>query len=183
MKTLKASLVSLSLAALSVVSGPVFAKPAAKEPNLVQVAQAVNASGPFAGAFDTLILLVGLDSQILDILTSKGQHTVFAPTDDAFDALFAVAAENCIDLPPDTVNAVLKYHLAKGRRDSEDVIGSDRIRTLLGAFFAQSGGFITDNAGQVAQIIVADVPATNGIIHAIDTVLLPFPVENACADS
>jgi uncharacterized surface protein with fasciclin (FAS1) repeats len=75
---------------------------------------------------------------------------------------------------------VLKYHVVKGRRDAEDVLGSDQLSTLLGAFFAQGAGVITDNAGQMANIIVTDVPASNGIIHAIDTVLLPFPVENQC---
>jgi uncharacterized surface protein with fasciclin (FAS1) repeats len=180
MNTLKATLVTISLAALFAVVGPVSAKQAADGPNLVQVAQALNASGPFAGEFDTLILLAGSDPEILEILTSKGQHTVFAPTDDAFGSLVDVATENCILLTDDTVNAVLKYHVVNGRRNSSAVIGSRQIRTLLGAFFAQSGGFITDNAGQVAQIIATDVPATNGVIHAIDTVLLPFPIVSQC---
>ena len=155
-------------------------KKAAKSPNLVEVAQFVNTETEFAGAFDTLLALAQGDDQIAATLTGKGQYTVFAPTDDAFDALFAVAAANCIGLDAMTVNAVLKYHVAKGRRDADAVIESDQIRTLLGAFFAQSGGVITDNAGQMANIIVTNVPASNGIIHAIDTVILPFPVENQC---
>jgi uncharacterized surface protein with fasciclin (FAS1) repeats len=158
----------------------VHAKKPAKEPDLVDVAIAVNSEGPYAGLFSTLLGVVSADGEILELLDSKGQYTVFAPINAAFDGLFATAAANCIDVTPELVNSVLKYHVVKGRRDAEDVLGSDQLRTLLGAFFAQGAGVITDNAGQMANIIVTDVPASNGIIHAIDTVLLPFPVENQC---
>lgn len=171
------------IAALALsMNAAVEAKQEAKEPNLVQVAVAVNSEGPFAGAFSTLIGLLAGNEAIFEILTQKGQYTVFAPTNDAFDGLFAAAAANCIDLTPELVGSVLRYHVAKGRRDSGQVIASDQIRTLLGAFFSQSGGVITDNAGQMAGIIVTDVPASNGLIHVIDTVLLPFPISNQCTD-
>lgn len=180
MKTIKKIMSVLPIVALCVLPGTVLAKPEAKEPNLVQVAQSVNSSGAFAGVFDTVILLASSDPEIAEVLTSKGQHTVFAPTDGAFEGLLAAVEANCIDLTPETVNAVLKYHIVQGRRDSEDIVNSYQIRSLLGAFFTQSGGFITDNAGQMAEIIATDVEASNGIIHAIDTVILPFPVENMC---
>jgi uncharacterized surface protein with fasciclin (FAS1) repeats len=156
------------------------AKKAARTPNLAQVAVEVNTSGAFAGQFSTLIAIVMSDDEIAEILTSVGQQTVFAPTNAAFDGLFAAAAENCVDLNPDLVNAVVKYHLVKGRRSSDDVLASSQLRTLLGAFFAQSGGLITDGADEVATIIATDIPATNGYIHALDKVLLPFPLPNQC---
>jgi uncharacterized surface protein with fasciclin (FAS1) repeats len=157
-----------------------YAAQAAKSPNLVETAIAVNSAGPFAGQFSTLIGLVASDDEILNTLTERKQYTVFAPTNTAFDALFTAAAANCLDLTPELVNAVLKYHVAKGRRDSTEVLDSSRIRTLLGAFFFQTGGIINDGADQSVNFVATDIPATNGIIHAIDTVLLPFPVTNQC---
>lgn len=155
-------------------------KKAAASPTLLETAMAVNAEGEFAGQFSTLLAVAGMDEEIVKILTSKGQHTVFAPTNEAFNNLFTVAAANCITLDDETVNTVLKYHIVKGERDRDTILESDNIRTILGAFFAQSGGTIFDNADQTANFVATDIGASNGIIHAIDTVILPFPVVNAC---
>ena len=168
------------IAVVTIFSGVSATAKEAKEPNLAQVAIEVNSAGPFAGQFSTLIALAVSDEEILDILTSVGQHTVFAPTDTAFDNLFSAAAASCVELTPGLVNAVVKYHLVKGRRDSTSVLDASQIRTLLGAFFAQSGGLLTDGAGEVATIIATDVPASNGYIHGIDKVLLPFALQNQC---
>lgn len=170
-------LVVLVLAAtlliMSVVPGVAPAKKAAKTPSIVDVAIAVNTSGPYAGSFDTLIAAVlAADPVVLRTLTSRGQYTVFAPTDDAFAA---------IGLNPDTIGTVpqadltniLLYHVAHGRRYAADVLASDRIRMLNRGFVFQSGGVLTDAQGRTSNIIVTDVEATNGIIHAIDGVLLP----------
>lgn len=174
--------IMMVLTAISMTISTVHAKKAAKSPNLIETAVAVNSEGVYAGQFDTLLLLASMDAEVASVLSNKGQHTLFAPTDAAFDNLFTVANENCITLDAKTVNAALKYHVVQGRRDSDDILASDRIRTLLGAFFEQSGGIITDNADQQANIIVTDVAASNGVIHAIDIVLLPFPVTNNCAE-
>jgi len=179
MKNLYINLALATIAFTMLVSSAV-AKQSAKMPNLIETAVAVNTNSPFAGEFDTLLLLAGMDDEVATVLSQKGQYTVFAPTDSAFDNLFNIANDNCITLDADIVNAVLKYHVVKGRRDSEAVLESDKVKTLVGAFFEQSGGVITDNANQQSNIIVTDVAASNGIIHAIDTVILPFPVVNAC---
>jgi uncharacterized surface protein with fasciclin (FAS1) repeats len=144
--------------------------------NIVQVALAVNAEGsPYAGQFDTLIAAVlAADPVVVETLTGRGQFTVFAPTDDAFAAI-GVDATNVGTLPQDFLTEVLLYHVARGRRDSGDVTTSDRIRSLQGTFFfPNSSTTITDALGGKANIIVPDVPASNGIIHAIDAVILPF---------
>jgi uncharacterized surface protein with fasciclin (FAS1) repeats len=145
-----------------------------KAPNLVEVALAVNSSGPFAGAFDTLIAAVGVaDPAVVARLTAKRQSTVFAPTDAAFAAL-GLTPENIGTLDQDVLTQILLYHVVNGRRDSNDVLGSTQLRTLQGTFLKQSTGILTDNLGRTATIIVTDVPASNGIIHAIDAVVLPF---------
>jgi uncharacterized surface protein with fasciclin (FAS1) repeats len=165
---------------LMIFSGAPASAKRANSPNLAEVAVELNTTGPFAGQFSTLIALVVSDAEILKILTSPGQHTVFAPTNAAFDGLFAAAGANCVTLTPELVNSVVKYHLTSGRRDSTAVVRTPRIRTLLGAFLAQSGALITDGAGEVAGFVATDIPATNGMIHAVDKVLLPFPLPNQC---
>lgn len=148
----------------------------AQSGNIVEVALAVNGPGsPFEGQFDTLIAAVlAADPAVVETLTGKGQFTVFAPTDDAFAAI-GVDASNVATLPQDYLTEVLLYHVARGRRDAGDVTTSDRIRSLQGTFFfPNSSATITDALGREANIIVTDVPASNGIIHAIDAVILPY---------
>ncbi len=162
------------LVALLVLSGfvPSLAVAAAPPgPTLVDVAIAVNAE---TGEFSTLIAAVlAADPAVLATLSGNGQFTVFAPTDAAF-AKLGLDADNIGNLDQGFLSQVLLYHVARGRRNSSAVLGSSRIRTLQGGFLFQSGGVLTDNLGRDANIILTDVPAANGLIHAIDTVVLPF---------
>jgi uncharacterized surface protein with fasciclin (FAS1) repeats len=141
---------------------------------IVDVAIAVNSSGPYAGLFDTLITAVlAADPAVATRLSSRGQSTVFAPTDDAFAAL-GLTPDNVGDLPQGALTEILLYHVLPGRRDSNEVLASTQLRTLQGGFLQQASGTLTDNLDRPANIIVVDVPASNGIIHAIDAVVLPF---------
>jgi uncharacterized surface protein with fasciclin (FAS1) repeats len=163
---------SIVLLGLLAGTGAIAAGP--KGPSIVDVAIAVNSEGPYAGQFDTLIAAVlAADPAVLETLTGNGQHTVFAPTDGAFAAL-DLTEENIGDLDQGFLTQVLLYHVARGRRDSTDVLDSTRIRTLQGGFLFQNDGVLTDNLDRDANIIVPDVEAANGIIHAIDAVVLPF---------
>lgn len=141
---------------------------------IIDVALEINGSGPFAGQFDTLVAAVlEADPAILDTLTGKGQFTVFAPTDAAFEAL-NLDATNIGEVPQDFLTDILLYHVAHGRRYADDVLDSKRIRTLYGGFLFQDMGTLRDNLGRDALITVTDVEASNGVIHAIDTVVLPY---------
>jgi uncharacterized surface protein with fasciclin (FAS1) repeats len=166
-------------AAFAFAFGPATAPAASAAPpvapgNIVEVALAVNASGPYAGAFDTLITAVlAADPAVAKRLTTRGQSTVFAPTDDAFADL-GLTPENVGDLPQAALTEILLYHVLPGRRDSNEVLASSRLRTVQGGFLKQASAELTDNLGRTANIIVVDVPASNGIIHAIDAVVLPF---------
>jgi uncharacterized surface protein with fasciclin (FAS1) repeats len=158
------------LLALSAV--PVLAAPPG--PTLVDVAIDLNTSGPFAGQFDTLIAAVlAADPAVLATLSGNGQLTVFAPTDDAFLAL-GLDPDNVGTLPQGFLTDVLLYHVAHGRRYADDILMSNRIRTLQRGFLWQDGGVLTDNLGRTASIIATDVEAANGVIHAIDAVVLPY---------
>jgi lipocalin len=145
-----------------------------KGPTIVDVAIQINSEGPFAGQFDTLIAAVlAADPVVFNTLSGNGQFTVFAPTDDAFFQL-SLTPDNITTLTKAELTAILLYHVARGRRDSTMVLESSRIRTLQGGVLFQDDGTLTDNLDRKANIIVTDVFAANGVIHAIDAVVLPF---------
>ncbi|HUF05204.1 MAG TPA: fasciclin domain-containing protein [Aridibacter sp.] len=117
--------------------------------------------------------VLAADPFVVRTLSGNGQFTVFAPTEDAF-ALLGLDENNVGTLGPDVLKDVLLYHVAPGRRYSEDVLNSYRIRTIYKDFLLQNGGVLTDVLGREASIIATDVEARNGVIHAIDAVVLPF---------
>ena len=163
----------LTVAAALAVPTLASARPAAPSQNIVQTAIAVNSSGPYAGAFDTLICLVANNPAILATLSSNGQYTVFAPTDAAFGQL-GINSTNCAKLAPrPLITWVLLYHVAPGQRDAASVTTSSRIRMLNGwsTRISTNGSEYFVNR---AKIIATDIFASNGVIHAIDKVLLPF---------
>jgi uncharacterized surface protein with fasciclin (FAS1) repeats len=122
-----------------------------------------------------------LDAGLVDLfLNGTDQYTVFAPTNEAFENLYKeLGIGGITDLPAELVLDVLLYHVTEGRRAANSVVPPVRpraITTLLGATFTvDSDGGITDIAGQEVNIVAANISASNGIIHVIDTVLLPLP--------
>ena len=172
-----ASLAAAAVATIGLAFSPVASAKGPKGPTIVDVAIAINADGPFAGQFDTLIAAVtSADPIVLDTLQGNGKLTVFAPTDDAFAAIGLTPA-NVGSLPTDFLTQVLVYHVARGERTAADVVPAERIRMLGGGFLYKEAGSTTlvDNLGRPANIIVTDVKAANGVIHAIDAVVLPAP--------
>ena len=129
-----------------------------------------------AGIFTTL-LAAGEATGLAAVLDAPGDYTIFAPTDDAFaaalEALGLTADELLADT--DTLTAILTYHGILGRVDAEAAIGLDgqTAATINGAEIAISvvdGSVVINDS---ATVIQPDVMASNGIIHVIDTVLLP----------
>jgi transforming growth factor-beta-induced protein len=160
-------LAGASLLSLSLVAGPVAARTSG--PTIVDTAIAVNAQ---TGEFDHLIAAV-VRTGLAGTLDGNRQFTVFAPTDAAFEELFGVLGVSSVDeIPFGTLRSVLLLHVAPGERLSGDVFDSTRIRTLAKAFVfpTVAGGtaYINDGA-----IVAADVDVSNGVIHVIDSVLLP----------
>jgi transforming growth factor-beta-induced protein len=160
---------------IAVFTFSTFAVPAAqaaKGKTIVQVALEANAQ---TGEFSILIAaLQAADPVVIQKLSGKGKFTVFAPTDAAFLSLLdelGVTAEQLLSNQA-LVTRVLLYHVARGNREAEDVLESERIRTLRGVLF-QEGGVLTDANGRTANIIATDIKASNGIIHVIDRVVLP----------
>lgn len=168
--------ITASALAIGVIAAPAAARQPG--PTIVDVAVAVNADGPYAGQLDILIAALGAaDPGILATLGGNGQFTVFAPTDGAFVELLGILDLTAEELLANEalLNSVLLYHVARGERDSADVLASSRIRTLNGAFVRQAGGELIDRSSATgnAGFVVTDVQASNGIIHVIDAVLVP----------
>ena len=148
-------------------------KPTEVEGSIVDTVLAVNAE---TGDFSILIAaLQAANPDILQKLSQTGAYTVFAPTDAAFLDLLdelGVTAEELLSNKP-LVSRVLRYHIVRDELDSTEVLASEHIRTWQGGWLHQSGGVLTDANGRIATIIDVDIQTTNGIIHVIDTVVLP----------
>jgi uncharacterized surface protein with fasciclin (FAS1) repeats len=122
---------------------------------------------------------------LVDTLQSPGPFTVFAPTNDAFAKLPAGTVDTL--LKPEnkkTLTNVLTYHVVPGRLSANDLMekiragnGKAMLRTVEGAdlTFAEKDGklWIWDAKGGSAQVTIRNVMQSNGVIHVIDTVLLP----------
>ena len=127
-----------------------------------------------AGGFDTLVAAV-IAADLVDTLNSAGPFTVFAPTNDAFAAL----PEGVLDallLPKNkaVLAKILTYHVVSGQVMAADVTDGD-VATVEGQTVKLSTkGGVTVNG---APVISADVMASNGVIHAIDGVLLPADID------
>jgi len=119
-----------------------------------------------------------LQTDFVDLFSNgKDQYTVFAPTDDAFIALYtSLGVGKISDLPAESVLDILLYHVAEGRRASNSVVPKMNVRTIE-TLFDESFTVNTDRSinavGNTANITSADISASNGIIHVIDAVLLP----------
>ena len=125
-----------------------------------------------AGSFKTL-LAAATAADLLDTLKSDGPFTVFAPTDDAFSKLPAGTVESL--LKPENreqLRAVLTYHVVPGRMTAEQVVKQKSLATVQGqklSVTVNSAGVSIDNA----SVQATDIIASNGVIHVIDTVVLP----------
>jgi uncharacterized surface protein with fasciclin (FAS1) repeats len=120
------------------------------------------------GRFTTLVKAVQA-AGLVDTLKGKGPFTVFAPTDEAFaklpaDTLKGVLADKA------KLTKILTYHVVPGKLVAGDVLKAKSLKTVQGGSLAVDAKATTIGG---AKIIVTDVMTSNGVIHAIDTVLLP----------
>lgn len=122
-----------------------------------------------AGSFNTLVTAIttaGLDTA----LKGEGPFTVFAPTDEAFSKLVSGTVESLLqDIPK--LRQILEYHVVSGKVMAADVVKTDSVETVEGSSLKidTSNGVKVNNA----TVVTPDVEAENGVIHVIDTVLIP----------
>ena len=175
---------ALMAAALAVAAVPAAAKNpmvggAAMYPTKNIVQNAVNSKG-----HTTLVAAVQA-AGLVDTLASKGPFTVFAPTNRAFAKLPAGTVETLVK-PENkgTLTTVLTYHVVPGRVTAGQITslaarnkGVARLKTVQGGTLKFSkhgkGWMITDAKGGNAMITIANVMQSNGVIHVVDTVLMP----------
>jgi transforming growth factor-beta-induced protein len=122
------------------------------------------------GRFTTLVAAVQA-AGLVDTLKGAGRFTVFAPTDEAFAKLPAGTIEGLLS-EPETLRDILLYHVVSGKVMAADAMMLTSADTALGqplSLKAEGDALMINDA----NVILADIEASNGVIHVIDTVLLP----------
>lgn len=133
--------------------------------NIVQIAEDT------PGLEDLVSALVKYPD-LVNTLSAPGTFTVFAPTNDAFDAVLDAIGQNSInDLPEDVLENILQYHVHSSAAITSAVITAGPLPMVNGenATVSINNAVFIDNA----QVIIPDVPATNGVIHVVDNVIVP----------
>jgi len=141
-------------------------------PTFAQMKSDIVDTAASAGSFNTLVAAVKA-AGLVDTLKSDGPFTVFAPTDEAFAALPSGTVENLLKPEnKDTLVKILTYHVVAGKVMSADIAGKTLSpETVEGSTVdinATNGVMIDD-----ANVITADIEASNGVIHVIDKVIMP----------
>lgn len=139
---------------------------------------ATQSIGEMAAANEDLTILTEAlqEAGLADMMMADGQYTVFAPTDDAFTALLAKLNVTKEELFSDKemLKNVLTYHVVPMVVKSTDIPYNNDIETVNGqTFIISDANVITDASGNTANIVATDMNATNGVVHVIDTVLVP----------
>jgi uncharacterized surface protein with fasciclin (FAS1) repeats len=156
--TVTSVLAVLLIATTAMASPPQGAKPK----NIVQTARQ-------AGSFTTLLTALKA-TDLMGTLSGQGSFTVFAPTDEAFAKLPAGTVESLLQ-DPAALKQILLYHVVAGEVPASTVVASSSLQTLQGGSLTVStlGGVKVNDA----NVTATDIQARNGIIHVIDTVLIP----------
>ncbi|MBF4516046.1 fasciclin domain-containing protein [Flavobacterium sp. ANB] len=178
-KFLAVAILTLGFGFTSFAQKTVMVGGAAMYPNKNIVENAVNSKD-----HTTLVAAVKA-AGLVETLQSKGPFTVFAPTNAAFDKLPAGTVETL--LKPEnikTLQTVLTYHVVAGKLNASDIAKAIKAGKGKATFKTVSGGtltawmdgkdlYISDESGSKAKVTIADVNQSNGVIHVVDTVLLP----------
>ncbi len=131
-----------------------------------------------AGDFTTLAAALTA-AELVDTLKGTGPFTVFAPTDDAFAKLPAGTVDTLLKDPKGDLTQILTYHVVSGKVMAADVVKLDgqKVKTVQGGELTVGVEgekvTLTDAAGNTVNVTTVDVPASNGVIHVIDGVLMP----------
>jgi uncharacterized surface protein with fasciclin (FAS1) repeats len=158
-------LIKRTFAALAVAAVATTIPANAQQKDIVDTAVA-------AGSFKTLAAALQA-AGLVETLKSSGPFTVFAPTDEAFAKLPAGTVENL--LKPENkekLKAILTYHVVAGKVMAADVVKLKTAKTVQGTTvdISTTGGKVkVDNA----NVVKTDIAASNGVIHVIDTVIMP----------
>lgn len=160
---LSSRLLTVAIALAVLLALPAFAGPhEGEKSDIVDTAVA-------AGSFNTLVTAVKA-AGLVDTLKGDGPFTVFAPTDEAFAKLPEGTVESLLQ-DKEKLAAILTYHVVAGEKKASDVVGAKSLSTV------QGGELAIDTTDGVkigaANVVQTDIKTSNGVIHVIDTVLIP----------
>jgi uncharacterized surface protein with fasciclin (FAS1) repeats len=161
---------TLFLAAAAFAAGVTSPAEAAAQDRAPKPAGDIVETAIAAGSFKTLVAAVQA-AGLVETLQGKGPFTVFAPTDEAFAKLPAGTVEALLQ-DKAKLTAILTYHVVPGDVRAAQAVKLDAAKTVNGqslTIAVKDGAVMIDNA----KVVQADVLATNGVIHVIDTVVLP----------
>ncbi len=153
---------------LMLTAGTAFAQDMSDQPDIVETA--INADG-----FNTLVTALQ-EAELVSTLQGEGPFTVFAPTDEAFAALPEGTLESLLQPENrDQLVNILTYHVVPGKVMASDVTQLEEANTVAGSAITIqiSDGNVMLMGDNTAQVIQTDIEASNGVIHVIDTVLMP----------
>ena len=182
----KTLLASLAVAALAITS--ISASAQKKNPSVGGAPMYANKTivqNAIASPIHKTLVAAVKAAGLVDTLNSAGPFTVFAPTDDAFAKLPAGTVETLVKPEnKDTLTKILTYHVVAGKVSSRQLIamikkggGKATLKTVSGGTLTASLSgkkvILTDEKGGTATVTTADVFQSNGVIHVIDTVLMP----------
>lgn len=162
---------SASAAATSEAPAPSPSETAMATSDIVDTAVA-------AGDFTTLAAALTA-AELVDTLKGTGPFTVFAPTDAAFEKLPAGTVDTLLGDPKGDLTQILTYHVVPGKVMAADVVKLDgqKVATVQGGELTVNVDgdkvSLTDVAGNTVNVTATDVEASNGVIHVIDSVLMP----------
>ncbi len=164
---LKSKILFLGLMAALVTSA--FATGTQEEPETPPAEPTIVDIAVEDGRFTTLVAALQA-ADLVETLSGEGPFTVFAPTDDAFNALPAGTVDALLaDIP--TLTSILLYHVVAGEVPAADVVAlvsADTLNGLPVAVYAEDGVQVNE-----ANVVITDIQGSNGIIHVLDQVLLP----------
>jgi len=184
--TLRASMIALAAAGLSVAAGakPMHAKTVMVGGAAMSSSKNIIENASKANNLTTLVTAVKA-AGLVETLSGPGPFTVFAPTNAAFAKLPAGTVESLLKPESkDTLSKILTYHVVSGKMTSANIAaaikaghGKATLTTVQGEPLTamMRGGklVLTDAKGGTSTVIIANILQSNGVVHAVDTVLMP----------
>ena len=180
--TAAVAVAGLSFAGASALAGD-YGDKKSKSDKAMTDGKTIVAIAQEAGSFNTLVAALQA-AELVETLQGDGPFTVFAPKDEAFEALPTGTVDTLLKPEnKETLKSILLYHVVSGKVMAADVVGLDEAETVNGQSISINVDgekvMLNDNI----QVIKTDIEADNGVIHVIDGVLIPTPGGNEAEEA
>ena len=170
-RTILLSLTAVALAVSACSTAAPTPAPATPAPSMAAEMGDIVETATEAGTFTTL-LTAATAAGLVETLQGEGPYTVFAPTDEAFAALPEGTLEGLL-ADPEALKQILLYHVVNGKVTSDQVVGLTSADSVAGPAIAIAVKDGTVYLNDSAKVVTTDIETSNGVIHVIDSVILP----------